>query len=120
MDTIILSGIEVYAFGGVTQEERTTGQRYRIRLEMSLDLRAAARSDALNDTVSYAEAHDVAVAAIRSRPFNLLESAAVTIADRLLETFRIQSVTVELQKLLPPIEGVVAYAAVRITREAKT
>jgi dihydroneopterin aldolase len=57
------------------------------------------------------------VASLRSRPFNLLESAADRIATVVLERFPVERVTVRLAKLLPPIDGVVASAAVEITRE---
>lgn len=117
MDTIILAGVELYAHGGVTDAERSTGQRYRVNLEMRLDLRRAAQSDDIDDTVSYAEAHRIVVETMRSRTFNLLESAAGEIADRLLRSLPIEGVTVELQKLLPPIDGIVAYAAVKISRD---
>ena len=117
MDTIILAGVELYAHGGVTSAEKSTGQRYRVNLEMRLDLTSAARSDAIGDTVSYADAYAIVVDTMRGRTFNLLESAAGEIADRLLRSLPIEGVTVELQKLLPPIEGVVAYAAVRMSRD---
>lgn len=115
-DRILLSGIEVYAYGGVTEGERRIGQRYRLDLELSLDLAGAGRTDDLRDTVSYAEVHDVAVGVLRDRPFNLIEAGAERIAEALLDRFRVGEVTVRLAKLLPPIDGVVASAAVEITR----
>ncbi|MGI8824595.1 MAG: dihydroneopterin aldolase [Chloroflexota bacterium] len=117
MDKIILSGIEVYAHGGATLAEREIGHRYRVDLELRLDLSRAAESDDLRDTFNYARAHDLVVEALRSRHFSLLESAAGDIARRLLVAQTIQGVTVRLQKLLPPIDGMVAYAAVEISRE---
>ena len=117
MDTIILSGIECFAYGGVSEAERKIGQRYRIDIELGVDTRAAAVSDAVEDTVHYGMVHDVAVAGLRSRPFNLLESAADRIATVLLQQFPAQRITVRLSKLLPPIDGVVASASVQITRD---
>lgn len=117
MDKVILSGIEVYAYGGVTEAERAVGQRYRVNVELRTDLSRAARSDSLADTVSYAEVFHVVVATAREKPFNLIEAVAGHIANRLLERFPVAGVTVEFQKLLPPIDGVVAYAAVEVRRE---
>jgi dihydroneopterin aldolase len=116
VDKIILSGIEFYAFGGVSAPEREVGQRYRVNVELLADLSVAARTDSIADTVHYGRVHDIVVATARERPFNLLEYAANRIAHRLLEVFPVIRVTVELQKLLPPIEGVVSYAAVQVTR----
>jgi dihydroneopterin aldolase len=116
MDRIILSGIEVYAYGGVTEAERRIGQRYRVTVTMETDLSWAGRSDAIEDTVHYGEVHDVVVDALRQKSFNLLEAAAERIAVRLIAEFRVESVAIRLEKLLPPIDGVVASAAVEISR----
>jgi len=119
-DTIILSGIEFYAYGGVTPAEQEIGQRYCASIELQLDLKIAATSDSLEDTVSYADAHTIVVETAREKRFNLLESVAERIAGRLLESLPVDCVTVRLEKLLPPIDGVVGSAAVQITRERST
>ena len=116
VDRIILAGIDVYAYGGVSEAERTIGQRYRIDLEIEIDLSVPARTDRVEDTVSYADVHAAVVATMRERRFHLIESAAGRIADRVLQEFPVGSVSVRLAKLLPPIDGVVASAAVEITR----
>jgi dihydroneopterin aldolase len=116
MDTIILSGVEFYAYGGVTEAEKRIGQRYRATVELRLDLSRAAQTDAVEDTIHYGEVAETIVATAREAPFNLIESAAARIVDRLLQRFPAQSVTLRLEKLLPPIDGVVASAAVEITR----
>ena len=116
MDAIIISGIECFGYGGVSEAERAIGQRYRIDLELFLDTRPAAASDAIEDAVHYGHVHDAAVAALRSRPFNLLESAADRIAVSILDEFPVDRVKLRLSKLLPPIDGVVASAAVEIDR----
>ena len=116
MDRIILSGIELFAFGGVTEEEKRVGQRYRVDVTLEVDVRAAGLSDALEDTVHYGDVHAAVIETARLRPFNLLESVAERIAERLLQQFPAERVTVRFEKLLPPIDGVVAAAAVEITR----
>jgi 7,8-dihydroneopterin aldolase/epimerase/oxygenase len=115
-DRILLSGIDVYAYGGVTEAERGLGQRYRLDLELFLDVAGAGRTDNIEDTVSYAEVHDAAVGAMRQRPFNLIEAATERVADAILEQFPVGQVRVRLCKLLPPIDGVVESAGVEITR----
>ena len=116
MDKIVLSGIEFYAYGGVSDAEKATGQRYRVNVELVLDLKPASVSDALGDTVSYSHVFRLVVDTARERSFNLLESLAERICQRLLERFPVESVTVQVQKLLPPIDGTIAYAAVEMTR----
>lgn len=117
MDQIILTGIELYAYGGVTEEERRIGQRYSVDIELSLDLSSAGRSDDVADTVSYAEVHQAVIGALCNRPFRLLEHAATRMSEEILGRFPVQQVSVTLRKLLPPIDGVVTSASVRITRD---
>jgi len=116
MDSIILDGIALYAYGGVTAGERELGQRYRVDVELSLDLAAAGRSDDVRDTVDYGAVTQAVVSSVRSAPFNLIEHAATRVAEAVLDGFAVDSVTVRLAKLLPPVDGVVASAAVQVTR----
>lgn len=121
MDKIILSGIDFYAYGGVSEAERQIGQRYRASVELHLDLSRAASSDAVEDTVHYGEVAELVVTTARERPFRLIEAAAERIIYRLLEVYPVGRVTLRLEKLLPPIDidGVVAAAAVEITRSGR-
>lgn len=119
LDRIILTGIEFYAYGGVSEAEKAIGQRYRVSVELRADLSPPAASDAIEDTIHYGEVHDCIVQTARERRFNLLESVTARIAERLLARFPVDAVTVRLEKLLPPIDGTVASAAVEITRERR-
>ena len=119
-DRIILHGIEFFAYGGVTEAERCIGQHYRAHVELELDLGEAARSDRVEDTVSYADVHRVVVDTARKTPFCLIESLAERVLTAILRALAVQAVTVEIQKLLPPMDGVVEYAAVRLRRESDT
>lgn len=116
-DVIRVSGMELYAYGGVSESERDVGQRYRLDLELRLDLTRAGETDSLEDTVSYAEACRLAERALRAAPFRLIEHAAARIAHALLHDLAVDGVAVRLAKLMPPIDGVVAEAAVEISRE---
>ncbi len=118
MDKIILSGIDFYAYGGVTEAERKIGQRYRADLELELDLTRPASSDRVDDTVHYGHLAELVVTTARERPFHLLEAAAERIVRRIIEEFPVERVVLRLTKLLPPIDiaGTVASAAVEICR----
>ena len=115
-DRIFLEGIEVYAYGGVSEEERRLGQRYSLDLNVEFDTRAAGASDSVTDTVSYTKLHEIAVNVMQTGTFNLIESRAELVAMSVLANTRVASVTVRLRKVVPPIAGVVAAAGVEITR----
>lgn len=111
-----LAGIEFHAHGGVTQAEKEIGHHFRARVDLHLDLGKAASSDALEDTIDYAEVYETVIETARERSFNLVEALAGRIIERLLNRFDVDQVTLELQKVLPPIDGVVAYEAVEMSR----
>jgi 7,8-dihydroneopterin aldolase/epimerase/oxygenase len=119
-DRIVLAGIEVYAHGGVSAAEKEIGQRYRVDVTLELDLTRPSKTDALEDTINYGLVHAAVVETLREREFNLLENAAGRIADRLINEYPVGRAAVRLEKLLPPIDGVVASAAVEIARERST
>ena len=117
-DRIILSGMQFYGFHGVNPEERRLGQPFIVNLDAELDLRAAAASDRLPDTVSYTHLYRVVKAVMEGEPRNLLEAAAGAIANRVLDEHRaVSAVRIRVQKPRPPIKGsVIESAAVEIYR----
>jgi dihydroneopterin aldolase len=78
-DRITLSGLRVRGFHGVLPEERRDGQDFVVDAVLSLDTRAAAASDALEDTVDYGALAGALATVVAGEPCDLLE----TLADRL-------------------------------------
>ena len=120
-DRIILEGMQFYAYHGVNPEERVLGQRYLVDLTADLDLAKAGRSDRLEHTVSYSHIYRSVKAVMEGDPRNLLESAAEAIAERVLNEFPVESVTVTVKKPNPPVRGSsIESAAVQIRRFRST
>ena len=117
-DRIILTGLQFYGFHGVNPEERSLGQTFVVDLEAELDLSVPSASDRLDDTVSYTNLYRAVKAVMEGEPCNLLETAAGTIANRILDQHpQIDAVRVRVQKPRPPIKGsVIEAAAVEIYR----
>ncbi|HZU14764.1 MAG TPA: dihydroneopterin aldolase [Chloroflexota bacterium] len=118
MDKLILRGIDVFAHGGVAGAEREIGHRFTVDVAMDLDVSRAAVSDDLADAVDIAAVYDTVVTALGEGEFRLLESMAARLAERLLDRFPVNAVTLRLAKPYPPLPGVVAEEAVEITRPA--
>lgn len=59
-DRVLLRGLLFHAHHGVLPAERTLGQKFELDLALSVDLRAAGASDALEDTISYADVYECA------------------------------------------------------------
>jgi FolB domain-containing protein len=117
MDEIIIKDLEVYYRVGVTEEERNKPQRLLLTVEMKRSFAAAARGDDLEQTINY---YTVAQWLLRfgdGRSWNLIETAAVAIAEMILLKFGPQKVGVEMKKFVVPEA---AYVAVRVSRGDET
>lgn len=115
-DRIILSGIRFRGRHGVSPEERATGGSYSVDVELACDLSAAVASDHVRDTIDYSAVHKLVLRLGRERSFHLLESLAGAIAQEVIAAFPVEAVTVRVRKLHPPLDGIVEYAAVEVTR----
>jgi dihydroneopterin aldolase len=103
-DSLVLRGLVFYGYHGVLAEEQKLGQRFQVDLRLWMDLQAAARSDDLADTVSYAAVFDQVRAVLEGPPSRLLEHVAGRVGAALLAADpRIARVRVRLLKLDPPI-----------------
>jgi dihydroneopterin aldolase len=99
MDRIYLTGISAFAFHGVYQEERRTGQRFSVDLIAEVDLYPAGVSDNLQDSVDYGLIAMLAHKELSGEPCNLIEAVAERIATRILrECEAVQSITVKVHK----------------------
>jgi len=116
-DQIVLTGIHGFGYHGLFEHERKDGQDFFVDLTLSVDLTAAAQSDAIEDTVNYAEITDLVVEEITSNPVNLIEKLAARIAERVLnQHIKVQSITVTVHKPQAPVAAQLKDIAVVITR----
>ncbi len=105
-DQIVLRGLVFYGYHGVSAEEQKLGRRFRLDLTLWTDLQAAAQSDDLADTISYATVYTAVQPIMEGPPHRLLEYVAGRIAAVLLAAEpRLVRLRVRLLKLEPPIAG---------------
>lgn len=118
MDKIIIKGLQLFAYHGVFETEKRAGQRFVLDLDLESDLSAACKSDALADTVSYADVIETVKSAFCGNSFDLIERAAQAIADAVLDSHdKVRRVTVCVKKPDAPLDAELDYAAVEIVRE---
>lgn len=116
-DRIRVEKIRVFGRHGVFPEERERGQDFFVSLELELDLRRAGETDALDETVNYADVVAAVVAVVSGEPVNLIERLAEKIAGTLLRNFpKLARVAVEVHKPDAPLPAPVADVSVRILR----
>ncbi|MDR1763797.1 MAG: dihydroneopterin aldolase [Dysgonamonadaceae bacterium] len=115
MAYIELKNMEFFAHHGVFEQERQIGGRFTVDLKIKLDLMAAASSDRLEDTLNYAAVFDM-VKEEMSVPSKLIENVAGRILARLSKDFpTVEDAKIRLAKINPPVNGVVAEAAVELS-----
>lgn len=115
-DRIVLEGIEFYGYHGVPAEERAVGHRYSVDLAVECDLREAGETDDVNCTVDYGVLARQVVEIGRGERYHLIEALAAAISAKVLTHPLAERVRVTVRKLLPPMDGIVAVAAVEIER----
>ena len=98
MDKIFVQGLEVECVIGVWEWERQITQKLIIDLEMGWDIRAAARSDALEDTLSYKDVAKRVNAFVVETQANLVETLAEGIVGLLQEEFGVPWCRVRINK----------------------
>jgi dihydroneopterin aldolase len=116
MDTIKVKNIKIYAYHGCLAEETKIGSDYLVNVSVRADLSKSAMSDALEDTVDYVFLNQVVKEemAVASK---LLETVCERILKRFLtESPLIQTATVAISKLNPPIGGDVEMVTVEMSK----
>ncbi|WP_038359558.1 dihydroneopterin aldolase [Bosea sp. UNC402CLCol] len=113
---ILIEQLDIYAYHGFFSEEERLGQRFVLDLVLDVDLRAAALSDRLADTVDYGRAVAIVSEAFTARRYHLLEGAARAVALSLFEAFApVAGVEVTLRKPAPPIPATLGAVGVKLS-----
>lgn len=115
-DVIEVRGLRALAICGALPEEQVRPQPVEVDMDVAVDLRDAARSDDLADTVDYAALVADAERVLTSERFVLLERLAERLAEVALADERVDSVTVAVRKLRPPVPQQLDTTGVRLTR----
>ena len=116
MGLIQLENMEFYAYHGHYKEEQIVGSKFLITLSVKADLKKPAKTDNLKDTINYHKAYQV-VKEEMSKKSHLLENIASRILDSLYAAFpEIDSASIKISKINPPIGGKVDCVTVTLER----
>jgi dihydroneopterin aldolase len=113
LDTLTLTGLEIFAHHGVFDFERADGQTFLLDLTVWLDTVGAAEGDDLDQTLHYGELAVEVAEAAAAEPVDLIETLAERIASLVLAHPVAQRVSVTVHKPDAPIP--VPFADVSIT-----
>ena len=98
MDIIFLHSLKVDAVIGIWEWERKIRQTVAIDLEMSADIRKAAASDSVDDTLNYKLVAKRVQQFVAESSFQLVETLAERIAEIVIDEFDVGWVRVRLNK----------------------
>lgn len=115
--TVEIAGLSVYTHHGVGAAEREVGQRLVFDLSFELDRCDATITDRLEDTVDYGDVCQQVALVAQTRSFQTLERLCASVADRMMERYGVDQVSVRAAKPEPPIPLPVDEVAVEVLKE---
>jgi len=98
MDTIYLHDLKIECVIGVWEWERRIRQTVILDLDMAADIRRAAASDRIEDTLNYKAVAKRLLDYVGNSQFQLVETLAEKVAEILLQEFRLKWVRVRVNK----------------------
>jgi dihydroneopterin aldolase len=98
MDKIFVSALTIECIVGIWEWERRVKQKVIIDLEMATDIRKAAASDHIDDTIDYKRVSKRMLAFVGESQFNLVETLAEQIARLIVTEFDVPWVKVRVNK----------------------
>jgi dihydroneopterin aldolase len=98
MDIIFLEDLRIETVIGIFDWERRIKQTVAIDLEMATDIRPAAASDSIEDTLNYKAVAKRLIQFVGDSEFFLIETLAERVAQVLIEEFGLPWVRVRLSK----------------------
>ncbi|MGE0061879.1 MAG: dihydroneopterin aldolase [Xanthobacteraceae bacterium] len=117
-DRISIRGLSLHAYHGVMPHEGKVGQSFTIDMVLDIDLKRAAASDKVADTVSYDQVVKAASDAFCGARFKLIETAAGKVADAVLARFpKVRGIEVTIHKPHAPIAATFDDVAVTLVRK---
>lgn len=119
MSKIYLEDVRIYAYHGVLPEENIIGTYYILNVELHTDLRKAAASDHLHDTISYADINDILHKEMKIKS-KLLEHVAGRIISTIHNSFpQIDYIKLKITKTAPPMQGEMTGASIELEKSFK-
>jgi 7,8-dihydroneopterin aldolase/epimerase/oxygenase len=98
MDKIFIHALKTEAIIGIFDWERQVKQTVIVDIEISADIRKAALSDSIDDTLNYKRVAKRVLSFVEESKFHLVETLAEHIAMLMLEEFGVAWVRISLSK----------------------
>ncbi len=113
MDKITIKNAELSCNIGTSKKERAKKQKILVDAELFFDVKKAASTDDVKNTVNYSEVCASMEKISSVRGYNLIEALAEKIAEEILSNYPVKKIILRVKKPL----NYAKYAAVEITRK---
>jgi 7,8-dihydroneopterin aldolase/epimerase/oxygenase len=115
-DRIEIERLRLLGHHGANPGEQDRAQPFEVDLVVEGDFGRAVASDELEQAIDYGALVAAARRVVEGTRHRLLESLAGRLCEELLADPRVESVTVALRKMRPPLEADLASVGVRLRR----
>ncbi len=107
-DCLVLKNLPLEVRLGVREHEQLRPQRVRVDLRLFLDLEEACRTDDITRTVDYALLAEDLQTYVQTRSWNLIETLARAVTQRILDRYPVEKAEIHLHKPGAFTDGTVA------------
>ena len=116
LDTLRINGIRGYGHTGYFEAEQTLGQWFQVDLILWLKLANCGASDALEQSVNYADVVQRVTTLIETSRCRTIERLNTLVCEAVLDFEQIERVQATLTKVAAPIPGFAGRISVQMTR----
>ena len=103
MDKVFIEALEIECTIGIHDWEQRIKQPIVLDIELGFDNRKPAASDAIEDTVDYANVIALVRDVATGRAFQLVEALAEAVCERVLQVRGVRSVSLRATKRVPSL-----------------
>ena len=104
MDKIKIKDLELYCHHGVYAEETALGQKFLVSAVLSVNIRAAGKTDDLTKSINYGEVSHFIKDFMQKNTYKLLEAVLENLAEAvLLEWSQVEKIVLEVKKPWAPV-----------------
>lgn len=115
MLTIQLHQLHFFAYHGLFEQEKKTGNNFELDVDIQVD--APAKITSLKHTLDYVTVYEM-IEKRMEQPTALLETVAQELVEKIHELdSRVKRVAITIRKLAPPIKNFKGYAGISYKKE---
>jgi len=115
MLTIQLRNLHFFAYHGLFEQEKKTGNNFELDVDIKVD--APAKITSLKQTLDYVIVYEM-IEKRMEKPTALLETVAQELVEKIHELDnRVKSVAITIRKLAPPIKNFKGYVGISYQKE---